>query len=657
MSDTRRRSRLMLLSGVCLLMMSVASPVHAETAEEQARRAISLVEKDSDIVAAVAKAKAITDDRVRVKTFRRLAELQAAQTDYYGKLPSAHASKIRVPHLHVGTPSEKALRAFEQQTQALASAPNNDVIVRQPLASKLGTFIPDLPHSERLRYDTAYVKKQMPKPTASFKVGMLSYELCLYNIKLVYAAGHSDFAARQNSASPQVIYLEEGVTGLAALYDALTKQGITDAIAKEGKTYTLLKPLVVSPKAVLRITGDEVGELRMSEERGAYIVNAGKLFIVDTRVTGWREATNAPAVSDYANSKKFRPFIMTWSGSEAFFASSIFTSLGYSNSKSYGITISAGPERMLRFRPEKIKRPTAVIVDNSFRNLYYGFYCYEANDIALIGNEYVDNIIYGVDPHDYSKYLTIAYNTAYGSQKKHGIIISREVNDSSIVGNLTFENVGSGLMLERLSAGTIVYANSSFANVQDGLTIYESSCNINASNQFFANQRMGLNVRNSVDVGIFYNSISKNAKAGIHGYTLNLRNEAAHQTRDFKLDPYSDMVGFAAVGNVIEANDRGIQADGMSALYLRANQFISQSPKLFKGDWSPLFSQIIAQHNLEKDGVFMTRKCSAAHYFVPSSCGFREQGYFAGDGQDRLAARMQESACDASATAETGGAK
>lgn len=612
--------------------------------------AIALV-KHGQIEVAVRYAKPITDGFLRARTFRALAELQAAQTDYFNKLPASAFGKpvarpkMTVPQVKRNMPIDASREKFDKETARLAQKTEATPVIRRPLASSFGAHIPDIPHAERLTYDTAYVKKLMPTKMTDIKVGLMSYELCLYNIKLVYANGREDFARRQQTASPQVIYLEEGVTTLPKLYDVLQQQGVKDALTREGNIYTLRMPLVIGPKASLSISGEGIQDLRMSEERGAYIVNAGKLYIVETRITAWREAANAPSYSDYANSKKFRPFIMTWSASEAYFAGSIFTAIGYSNSKSYGITISAGPERMLRFRHEKIKRPTAIIVDNSFDNAYYGFYCYEAEDITLVGNEYVNNIIYGIDPHDYSERLTIGYNTAYGSQKKHGIIISREVNDSAMVGNLSFENYGSGLMVERMSAGTMVYANTAFANVQDGLTIYESHCSINASNHFFANERMGINVRNSVDVGVFYNYVERNAKAGLHGYTLHLRTEPKHQTRDFTLDPYMDMVGFSAVGNVVKANGNGVQADVMSALYLRANQFVQQSPNLFKGDWSGIFPAVLTQHNIDKEGVLMTRRCSVAKEYVLEPCSFRDKGYFAGDGQDELVKRMQENPC------------
>ena len=39
-------------------------------------------------------------------------------------------------------------------------------------------------------------------------------------------------------------------------------------------------------------------------------------------------------------------------------------------------------------------------------------------------------------------------------------------------------------MLDRDSTGTLIYANVGFDNEQDGLTLFESSCNLIAANQF-----------------------------------------------------------------------------------------------------------------------------------------------------------------------------
>ena len=435
---------------------------------------------------------------------------------------------------------------------------------------------------------------------------------------------------------------------LATIHDQLALEGENDFIIKKGREYLLRKPILVGPKATLVISGADVDELKLSEEGGAYIINAGKLYISDTKVTGWSEKNQTPSWRKYEEKKTFRPFISSWSESKTYFATTIFTALGYSNSKSYGISLSSGPKEYIRYRYDRMARPSAIIVDSSFNNLLYGFYSFEADNVVLVGNEFINNTTYGIDPHDRSRYFTIAYNTSYNAEKKHGIIISREVNDSTILGNIAFDNNGSGIMVDRQSSGTLIYANTAFDNKGDGVTIFESSCKIIASNQFFDNQRAGVRVRNSLDIGVYFNYIRNNRSAAVNGYVADLRNDPAHGHRDFELDPYSDVTALSVVGNWIEHNGTGIFTDGMSALFLRKNQFVDQSPRLFRGNWSTDIPHMVTQHNIDEKGLLITTRCPHGT-LLPYHCRFRDDGLFNGDGQGGLPNRLKEDVCPGTA--------
>lgn len=591
--------------------------------------------------------RALQDDARRVKAFRALAEAQAKALDRFGFLDEALWER-RAEEAPEAAQAEES-KAFSKQLQQAALESKRQAVTRRPPDGGPGYAVPPVPYAERLAFDGDYVRKRMPEPSGTVKAHVLPFDLPAHNIKLVYANGRADFMQRQGSATPTVAYLEAGVATLPQLFEALRKQGDNGTLTREADVYLLRKPLIVGPEATLLLRGSEVRELRMSVQRGAYLVNAGTLFAVDTRITGWNETDGAPAWANYAHRFDFRPFLLSWSQSATYLAGSTFTALGYANSKSYGLTISAGPTSVVRFRPENVARPQAVIVENSFRNLYYGFYCFEADDIALIGNEYVDNVVYGIDPHDYSNRLSIAYNTSYGAQKKHGIIISREVNDSLIFGNLSFGNRGSGIMVERESHGTLVYANSAFDNAQDGLSVFESSCSIHAANLLLRNGRKGINIRNSHDVGLFANTVAYNAGAGIQGYRLDLHRVSGQRERDFEKDPYSEVTAFSAVDNLLESNGFGIQTKELSALYLRGNRFVRQSPRLVQGDWSDVLPQAFAENDQEEDGVMTVRSCSPARENFHHACGFRRQGYFLADGQAKLGVRLARKPCSGEA--------
>lgn len=611
---------------------------------------------------AVAVIKKMKGDIPRVQAFHSAARTQAYRTDFYGLMKGMAGNEhppeqLASPGNLMPSPYEiKDIKlsavdnkAFEERIIQTSKTSALKEILEQPLPSTIGRTVPPF-DAKALQVDEnrSTLAARVPANT-DFLVSPISYEHSTYQQKFYTAMGASGFFERQKQFAPDMLILERGVADISGLYLALRAQGLgDDYMKKDGRVYTLRKPILVSPEATLVISGADVNELRLSSDKGAYIVNAGNLYVQDTRVTGWLESKNKEDVAGLPDKYRFRPFITSWSRSHTFMGGSVFSALGYADAKAYGISITSGPKDVVQFKPDSIEAPDGVIAENSFRNIYYGFYSYEAEHVALVGNEYKDNIIYGIDPHDRSRWLTIAFNTAWGAMKKHGIIISREVNDTTIVGNLTFENHGSGLMIDRLSVGTMMYGNTSFDNLQDGITIFESDCKVIASNRLFGNKRNGLKVRNARDVGVFYNVIHDNAKAAVEGYIVDLRTNSAAATRDFALDPYSDINAMTVVGNWIERNGSGLSAFDMVALYLRGNYFVEQSPNVWKGSWSSILSEITMRFDLFKQGVFVTARCPTGTLLSHAKqCRFRKDGYFNGDGQDRLEERIGKKLCEA----------
>ena len=117
------------------------------------------------------------------------------------------------------------------------------------------------------------------------------------------------------------------------------------------------------------------------------------------------------------DSNNFRPFVISWSNSETFVAGSKMAAMGYHAPKSFGLSLSAGPSNVMKRHSDK-GEPSGIIVDNVFENFEYGVYTYEAQNVIMLGNEYKNSVVYGMDPHDRSHQLAMAYNTAYGTQSK-----------------------------------------------------------------------------------------------------------------------------------------------------------------------------------------------------------------------------------------------
>ena len=341
---------------------------------------------------------------------------------------------------------------------------------------------------------------------------------------------------------PHAIFIEDGYVTPADLARALPDNQFSEV---EPGVYLARLPIVVAQGATLHVD-PQTTDLRLSQERGAFLVNDGKLFITSTRLTAWREADNAPAT--FREGKEFRPFLVSWGGSELYIASSVVTSLGYDNSKSYGVSITQYTPGM----HERLQRaePTGWLIDSEFVDHWYGFYCYEAQNVVIKGNTYRDNIVYGIDPHDRSHGLIIAENTVHGTKKKHGIIISREVDDSWIINNKSYDNKLSGIVIDRNSVRNLIAYNEVYQNHADGITLYESSNNLLWGNQVLNNKRHGIRVRNSVDIKLYENVSAANGLTGVYGHIKDL----SDTDRNISLDPFDAKISMIVVGGTLAAN-------------------------------------------------------------------------------------------------------
>ena len=323
----------------------------------------------------------------------------------------------------------------------------------------------------------------------------------------------AEWVQRQHGI-PQAIFVDDGHVDLVELSKKVPKQYLSEV---EPGVYLARLPIVVGQKGILEING-KVKQLRLSQEGGAFLVNDGKLFVSDTQVTGWREKDNGPAT--FRSPKEFRPFLLSWGGTETYIVNSKMASFGYAKSKSYGVSISQYTPNMAKQmdRPE----PTGWIIGSEFSDMWYGFYCYETSDFVVKDSTYRDNIVYGIDPHDRSHRLIIAGNTVYGTKKKHGIIVSREVNDSWIINNKSYDNKLSGVVIDRNSVNNLIAYNEIYRNHTDGITLYE-------------------------------NIAMANGLVGVYGHIKDL----SETDRDIALDPFDTKVSLIVVGGELAANGSG----------------------------------------------------------------------------------------------------
>ena len=395
---------------------------------------------------------------------------------------------------------------------------------------------------------SGYTAAAMEKKIVRSKPGKISIRRMMQEDALKDFIGGdnkmAEWVVRQHGI-PQAIFVDDGYMNLKDLLGKVPKQYFSET---SPGVFLAKLPIVVGRKGILDID-NKTQELRLSQQAGSFLINDGQLFVRDTKITGWDEKANGPAL--FKSPKEFRPFLLAWGGTETYISNTKMASFGYANSKSYGVSISQYTPNMAKVlkRPE----PTGWIINSEFSDMWYGFYCYETTNFVIKGNTYKDNIVYGIDPHDRSHGLIIADNTVYGTKKKHGIIISREVNDSFIFNNRSYDNKLSGLVLDRNSVNNIVADNEFYRNHTDGITLYESGDNLLWGNKVIANRRHGIRVRNSVNIKLYENTSMANGLTGLYGHIKDLTDT----DRDIALDPFDAKVSLIVVGGELAGNGSG----------------------------------------------------------------------------------------------------
>ncbi|PMU86349.1 MULTISPECIES: mannuronan 5-epimerase AlgG [unclassified Pseudomonas] len=395
---------------------------------------------------------------------------------------------------------------------------------------------------------SGYTAAAMEKKIVRTKPGKISIRRMMQEDALKDFIGGdnkmAEWVVRQHGI-PQAIFIDDGYMNLKDLLGKVPKQYLSET---SPGVFLAKLPIVVGRKGILDID-KHTKELRLSQEAGAFLINDGQLFVRDTKITGWKEKANGPAT--FQSPQEFRPFLLAWGGTETYIANTKMASFGYANSKSYGVSISQYTPNMAKVlkRPE----PTGWIIDSEFSDMWYGFYCYETTGFVIKGNTYKDNIVYGIDPHDRSHGLIIADNTVYGTKKKHGIIISREVNNSFIFNNRSYDNKLSGLVIDRNSVNNLIADNEIYRNHTDGITLYESGDNLLWGNKVIANRRHGIRIRNSVNIKLYENTSMANGLTGVYGHIKDLTDT----DRDIALDPFDTKVSLIVVGGELAGNGSG----------------------------------------------------------------------------------------------------
>ncbi len=455
--------------------------------------------------------------------------------------------------------------------------------------------LPELP--DLTPYTTEAVRNLIPRTFDGRKAQLRPLQ-DVPTVSLAHLFEMSPFWLEQGDLDPKGIVLQRGTYTLEML-----EQHIDDAavFAREAEsTYLLRRPIIVLPNATLVIRDGEW--LKLDLHAGVFISVTGQFIMADSSLTTWDRHTATigkreeipPETLLLYGLQKPRPFYLAMNGSKTYMANSHIAGLGYKGINStFGLSLSPTPKNELGLGKHlrRLPDPTGWFIGNRIESLFFGFYTHKARDVVVVGNDFVRNVIYAIDPHDYSVNLIIARNIVRETKKAHGIIFSRGVADSWIFENVAYRNAGSGIMLDRDSTDNVIYGNTVIENLGDGIAIYESNNALVWGNDIRLNGRDGIYVRNSWDAEIRENNIQRNGENGIEVAVVNID---FLETRDFELDPYDKRSKARIVANIFDANtNSAVATKDADIVHLAENHYMDSGPLFFSGDLETIGGRLI----------------------------------------------------------------
>ncbi|KKU03458.1 MAG: Glycosyl transferase family 2 [Candidatus Amesbacteria bacterium GW2011_GWB1_47_26] len=313
---------------------------------------------------------------------------------------------------------------------------------------------------------------------------------------------------------------------------------LKDIVSNGGKSYLeeisskiwLAKATIfLSDGITLRLDKNEVEWLKLESNKKGFVMLRSlnsDIIINGVKITSWDTENN-----DYDKElKDGRSFIMVKDNSRMDIYSSELSYLGYPTSSD----IAASPYGVSwKLSNLKLKKEllTGEVINSKFHHNYFGAYTYGATGMLWKGNEFYENVRYGLDPHDDSNGFLVEDNIARDNGS-HGIIFSKRSMYNTVRNNISYNNKLHGIMLHEKSDFNIIENNTVTGNTS-GIALYRSSNNI-VRNNTIANNRHGVRANAGSEGNIVQNnSITGSGLYGIYFYDKANNNSVSNNTFEY----------------------------------------------------------------------------------------------------------------------------
>jgi hyaluronan synthase len=264
----------------------------------------------------------------------------------------------------------------------------------------------------------------------------------------------------------------------------------------------------------LRLSTDEVRWLKLAsnDTNIAWLSTEGGRIIIDgVKITSWDATRN----NVDRNIENGRSYILARTNGRLDILNADISYLGYALENAdrggiYGVSWRIAKGKLGQ------QLVTGEVRNSKFHHNYFGAYTFGATGMIWQGNEFFDNDVYGLDPHDDSNHFIVEGNRAYRNGK-HGIIFSKRCFANVIRNNEVFENGYHGIMLHELSNDNLIAGNV-VTNNRDGIAIFGSSGNVVTGNTVRGNSQGIRLSAGSTENSIEDNTIFDNRTHGVRLY-------------------------------------------------------------------------------------------------------------------------------------------
>ncbi|MBI2051640.1 right-handed parallel beta-helix repeat-containing protein [Candidatus Roizmanbacteria bacterium] len=201
------------------------------------------------------------------------------------------------------------------------------------------------------------------------------------------------------------------------------------------------------------------------------------------------------------------------------------------------------------------------------------------------GNEFYENVRYGLDPHDDSNGFLIEKNYAHNNGT-HGIILSKRCMYNTIRNNISVNNGLHGIMLHEKSDYNVVEDNTISGNVS-GVALYRSSGNIVQRNSIKDNRHgVRANVHSNQNI-IRNNAISSSKQYGFYLY------DAANNNQIFSNVLKNNEIAVYIKSNANQVFQNTLANNGISVYFLdTASDNIAQGNNIRQSSMYAIYTKV-----------------------------------------------------------------